>query len=137
MYLHDNYRNNVWGSFLSLTLQNVTFEFCIYFVCHTTGTPSHIDFEDVKADLEEIPGVKSAHSLHIWSLTTTRTALAAHLTIEPGMNTQEVLDKASKMLKDNHNIVHSTLQVEDHHDLMDDCDACQLTKPKSKFCWPC
>ncbi|XP_064396807.1 probable proton-coupled zinc antiporter SLC30A4 [Halichondria panicea] len=102
------------------------------------GTPSHIDYEDVKADLQEIAGVKQAHSLHIWSLTTTRTALAAHLAMETGVNAQEVLDKASKMLKDKHNIVHTTLQVEDHHNLMDDCGTCQQqTKPKSKLCWIC
>ena len=103
------------------------------------GTPSHIDYEDVKADLQEVAGVKQAHSLHIWSLTTTRTALSAHLAMETGVNAQEVLNKASKMLKDKHNIVHTTLQVEDHHDLMDDCGTCQQTKPnsKSKLCWIC
>ena len=100
-----------------------------------TGTPKHINYEDVKADLEEIPGVKQAHSLHIWSLTTTRTALAAHLAIELETNGQQVLEKASKMLKENHNIIHSTLQVEEYHELMNDCGTCQEVKKKS-MCWP-
>ena len=100
-----------------------------------TGTPTHVDYEDVKADLQKIPGVKHAHSLHIWSLTTTRTALAAHLAVEPGANIQDVLNQASKMLKDKHNIVHNTLQVEEYHDLMDDCGTCQETNKRS-FWWP-
>ena len=95
-----------------------------------------MDYEDVKADLQEIPGVKHAHSLHIWSLTTTRTALSAHLAVEHGTNSQDVLDKASKILKEKHNIVHSTLQVEEYRNLMDDCGTCQERKRRS-FCWPC
>ncbi len=98
-----------------------------------TGTPSHIDYEDVKADLEEIHGVKQAHSLHIWSLTTTRTALSAHLTVEPGINTQDILDEANRMVKETHDIAHTTLQVEDFTDLMNDCNTCQQKQERS-FC---
>ena len=35
----------------------------------------------MKEDLEEIDGVKQAHSLHIWSLTLDKIALAAHLVL--------------------------------------------------------
>ena len=45
------------------------------------GTPKHINYEAVKEDLEEIDGVKQAHSLHIWSLTLNKIALAAHLVL--------------------------------------------------------
>ena len=45
------------------------------------GTPKHINYKELKEDLEKINGVKKAHSLHIWSLTLNRTALAAHLVI--------------------------------------------------------
>ena len=48
------------------------------------GTPNHINFEEVKEDLEEIDGVKQAHSLHIWSLTLDKVALAAHLVLGKG-----------------------------------------------------
>ena len=48
------------------------------------GTPNHINFEAVKEDLEEIDGVKQAHSLHIWSLTLNKIALAAHLVLGEG-----------------------------------------------------
>ena len=45
------------------------------------GTPKHINYEEVKEDLSSVPGVRTAHSLHIWSLTMNRTALAAHLVL--------------------------------------------------------
>ena len=48
------------------------------------GTPKHINFEEVKEDLEKIDGVKQAHSLHIWSLTLNKIALAAHLVLGEG-----------------------------------------------------
>ena len=49
---------------------------------HTlTATPRHVNYEEVKRDLGKVAGVKHAHSLHIWSLTLTRTALAAHLAL--------------------------------------------------------
>ena len=46
-----------------------------------SGTPKHIDYEAVKADLVDIDGVKHAHSLQIWSLTLNKTALAVHLAL--------------------------------------------------------
>ena len=45
------------------------------------ATPRHVNYEEVKRDLGKVAGVKHAHSLHIWSLTLTRTALAAHLAL--------------------------------------------------------
>ena len=48
------------------------------------GTPKHINFEEVKEDLEKIDGVKQAHSLYIWSLTLNKIALAAHLVLGEG-----------------------------------------------------
>ena len=47
----------------------------------STGTPKHLDYEEVKGDLCSVEGVMQAHSLHIWSLTLNRTALSAHLVL--------------------------------------------------------
>ena len=46
-----------------------------------SGTPKNIDYEEVKADLNSVDGVRQAHSLHIWSLTLNKTALSAHLVL--------------------------------------------------------
>ena len=88
----------------------------------------------MKADLQEVAGVKQAHSLHIWSLTTTRTALSAHLATEPGVDVHTVLDEASKIVKEKYNIAHTTLQVEGYKELMNDCDTCQDKNKKISVC---
>ena len=46
-----------------------------------TGTPKHIDYEDLKENLMKVEGVRRAHSLYVWSLTLNRTALSAHLVL--------------------------------------------------------
>ena len=47
----------------------------------SAGAPRHIDYESVKQDLRKVPGVKHVHSVHIWSLTMSKTAIAAHLAL--------------------------------------------------------
>ena len=53
--------------------------FYVLFHVSCPGTPKHIDYTELKEDLEDVSGVRKAHSLHIWSLTVNKTALAAHL----------------------------------------------------------
>ena len=48
------------------------------------AAPKHINYEAANEDLEEIDGVKQAHSLHIWSFTLNKIALAAHLVLGEG-----------------------------------------------------
>ena len=106
----------------------------------SAGAPRHIDYESVKQDLRKVPGVKHVHSVHIWSLTMSKTAIAAHLALgkdhshslthslpahtEPGSISQDVLNNASEMLKKEHHFAHTTLQVEDYETDMEDCRRC-------------
>ena len=46
-----------------------------------SGAPRHINVSSVKKDLRDVPGVKHVHSVHIWSLTMSKTAIAAHLAL--------------------------------------------------------
>ena len=48
------------------------------------AAPKNIEYEAVKEDFGKIDGVKQAHSLHIWSLTLDKIALAAHLVLGEG-----------------------------------------------------
>ncbi len=43
------------------------------------GVPSGIDVDEVEAALAALDGVETVHDLHIWPLSTTETALTAHL----------------------------------------------------------
>lgn len=90
------------------------------------GTPKDIKYNNVKVSLEGIEGVVAAHSLHIWSLTVNKAALAVHLAIEQGYDSQKVLNIANQKLKNDFHIYHSTIQVELYQEtVMTNCSECQ------------
>jgi cobalt-zinc-cadmium efflux system protein len=80
------------------------------------ATPRGIDPKAVMAWLGERPGVTEVHDLHIWSMSTTETALTAHL-IRPDGDTEgeapdRFLHEACAGLSERFGIGHVTLQVE-------------------------
>jgi cobalt-zinc-cadmium efflux system protein len=79
------------------------------------GVPSGIDADVVEAELAELDGVETVHDLHIWPLSTTETALTAHLVAPHIASTDELLQAARRMLHDRFRIEHCTLQIERTH----------------------
>jgi cobalt-zinc-cadmium efflux system protein len=79
------------------------------------GVPSGIDVDVVEAELAELAGVETVHDLHIWPLSTTETALTAHLVAPHVASTDELVRAARKMLHDRFRIEHCTLQIERTH----------------------
>ena len=76
------------------------------------GVPSGIDVDIVEAELAALEGVETVHDLHVWPLSTTETALTAHL-VAPGVaSTDELLQAARAMLHERFRIEHCTLQIE-------------------------
>ncbi|EDO43612.1 predicted protein, partial [Nematostella vectensis] len=93
------------------------------------STPKNVNYNAVKAGLENIQGVVAAHSLHIWSLTVNKAALAVHLAIGPNVDSQKVLNIAHQKLKTQFQIFHSTIQVELYQEsVMQSCTECQDLK---------
>jgi cobalt-zinc-cadmium efflux system protein len=78
------------------------------------GVPSGIDLDDVETSLGALEGVASVHDLHIWPLSTTETALTAHLVLPTG-SSDELIRAAQHMLHHRFRIDHCTLQVEREH----------------------
>jgi cobalt-zinc-cadmium efflux system protein len=85
------------------------------------GVPEVIDRNAVTALLSEQPGVASVHDLHIWAMSTTTTALTAHLVMPEGSPGDAFLDKVANQLDHDFGIGHATLQIE-----LGDTGACQL-----------
>ncbi|HEX8414740.1 MAG TPA: cation diffusion facilitator family transporter, partial [Sphingomicrobium sp.] len=81
------------------------------------GVPAGIDVDEVEEALGELEGVRSVHDLHVWALSTTETALTAHLVAPHGSN-DLLLRRAREMLHERFHIEHCTIQVErrDTHD---------------------
>ncbi|MFL6835569.1 MAG: cation diffusion facilitator family transporter [Xanthobacteraceae bacterium] len=76
------------------------------------GVPAGIDVDQVEAELGELVGVEAVHDLHVWPLSTTETALTAHLVAPDVPSTDQLLRAARRMLHDRFHIEHCTLQVE-------------------------
>lgn len=76
------------------------------------AVPEGIDPAEVKAFLGALPRVVEVHDLHIWAMSTTETALTAHL-VMPGNGCEPTfLASACKNLHDKFDIDHSTLQID-------------------------
>lgn len=86
------------------------------------GVPSRISLDHVAAELGRLPGVETVHHLHVWPLSTTETALTAHLVAPLVSSTDDLLLAARKMLHERFHIEHCTLQVERTH--LEDSDCC-------------
>jgi cobalt-zinc-cadmium efflux system protein len=76
------------------------------------GVPRNVDTRAVRAALADLPEVQEVHDLHIWALSTTETALTAHLVRPPRDDQDTLIRDASEMLRRDHGIGHTTLQVE-------------------------
>ncbi|HEX3674877.1 MAG TPA: cation diffusion facilitator family transporter [Rhizomicrobium sp.] len=76
------------------------------------GVPPGIDPVKVSAFLAQCPGVCAIHDLHIWPMSTTETALTAHLVILDGHPGDAVLHGIADELRHHYGIAHATLQVE-------------------------
>lgn len=76
------------------------------------AVPEGIEPLAVKTFLAELPGVAQVHDLHIWAMSTTETALTAHLVIPSGHPGDDFLAQTCQELHDHFGIEHSTLQIE-------------------------
>lgn len=73
--------------------------------------PEGVSREDVQDYLAGLPGVVEVHDLHIWALSTTETALTAHL-VCPDEVDRRRLHELSTELQAHFGIGHATIQIE-------------------------
>lgn len=76
------------------------------------AVPAGIDRHVVEAHLCGLTGVRGVHDLHIWSISTTETALTAHLVRDNFEENDNLLHKINSELKSIYNISHITVQFE-------------------------
>jgi cobalt-zinc-cadmium efflux system protein len=76
------------------------------------AVPNNVDAEAVSTFLEGRPGVSEVHDLHIWAMSTTETALTAHLVMPGGYPGDGTIDGIVAALRKDFAIHHCTLQVE-------------------------
>lgn len=77
------------------------------------AVPRDIDVTNVGQALADIDGVRSVHDLHIWNLSSTTRAMAAHVEVNRLTDWEMVLPQLEKLLAERFAITHTTLQPED------------------------
>ena len=76
------------------------------------AVPKGISEKAVRGYLASLDGVSEVHDLHIWPMSTTETALTAHLVMPGGHPGDAFLREAAHELEHHHRINHATIQVE-------------------------
>lgn len=76
------------------------------------AVPSGINQDAVRAFLAQQPGVQAVHDLHIWPMSTTETALTAHLVLPAGHPGDAFLHTLAHKLAEDFSIGHATIQIE-------------------------
>ncbi len=89
------------------------------------AVPSRLTQQEVSDWLAALPGVREVHDLHIWGLSTTETALTAHLVCDREL-AERSLDELAGALHERFHIGHTTIQIETETDAA----SCRLRPPE-------
>jgi len=76
------------------------------------GVPDTIDLATVRDYLQGLPGVVRVHDLHVWPMSTTESALTAHLVIPGERPSDRFLHDVAHELEHRFAIGHPTIQIE-------------------------
>jgi cobalt-zinc-cadmium efflux system protein len=76
------------------------------------AVPAHIDLERLRFEMEEVPGTRRVHDLHVWTLTTGRYALSAHAVIDEAASGDAILEQMRELLARRFSVQHVTIQLE-------------------------
>lgn len=76
------------------------------------GAPPHLDVTEIEDALRSAPSVRRVHDLHVWTLTSGREAMSAHVVVEAGAPTDKILEDLHLVLHARFGIDHTTIQIE-------------------------
>jgi cobalt-zinc-cadmium efflux system protein len=76
------------------------------------GTPAHINLAAVEDAILQTEGVEDVHDLHIWTITSGREALSAHVIHAQTISQPELLKELRAKLHDRFGVDHLTIQME-------------------------
>ena len=76
------------------------------------GTPTHLDLAEVEAALVRVDGVRRVHDLHVWTLTSGREAMSAHVVVADVGESDRLLRELHAVLHARFGIDHTTVQLE-------------------------
>ena len=90
------------------------------------AAPAHLDVAQIEAALVAEPGVRRVHDLHVWTLTSGREAMSAHVVVLPETAPDRILESLHVLLHTRFGIDHTTIQVE-----TEPAPLIQITSPRA------
>ncbi len=76
------------------------------------GTPAHLELGEIERAIEETPGVRRVHDLHVWTLTSGREAMSAHVVVGDLAGGERLLERLHALLHARFGVDHTTIQLE-------------------------
>ncbi|MFQ5899219.1 MAG: cation diffusion facilitator family transporter [Candidatus Methylomirabilia bacterium] len=76
------------------------------------GVPPHLDLGEIEEAMRAAHGVRAVHDLHVWTLTSGKEAMSAHVLVEDLADGQHILGDLQQLLGERFAIEHTTLQLE-------------------------
>jgi cobalt-zinc-cadmium efflux system protein len=76
------------------------------------GTPAHLELGEIEEAMTSVPGVRRVHDLHVWTLTSGREAMSAHVVVDDVRESDRLLETLHTVLHARFGIDHTTIQVE-------------------------
>jgi cobalt-zinc-cadmium efflux system protein len=77
------------------------------------SAPADLDVDRMGAAICRVPGVRSVHDLHVWTVTAGFPALAAHVVVARGAERDLIRQQLEMELGESFGIEHTTLQMEE------------------------
>lgn len=76
------------------------------------GTPAHLQLGEIGAAMTRVAGVRRIHDLHVWTLTSGRDAMSAHVVVDDLAESARLLEELHAVLHARFGIDHTTIQLE-------------------------
>jgi cobalt-zinc-cadmium efflux system protein len=76
------------------------------------GTPAHLRLDEIGAAMTRVAGVRRIHDLHVWTLTSGRDAMSAHVVVDDLAHSERLLGELHTVLHARFGIDHTTIQLD-------------------------
>lgn len=92
------------------------------------AVPRSVSITNLVRDMNAVEGVKDVHDLHVWSIASNMNALSCHVLIDniPTSASSSILLSLTTLLKEQYQIVHSTIQFECEGHAATRCECTEL-----------
>lgn len=76
------------------------------------GTPARVELTKLRTAITRVPGIVDLHDLHVWTLTSSKDAMSAHVVVSDDADIDTVLSAVTDIARDEFDLHHTTIQVE-------------------------